>query len=95
LPIYARWPCGFDQAEAVEGDAKDGGQIGVVGLVVGIGGLTILLGGEGMNQTRVPVAVAAGTLHGPMIFASAFDSHGEVFDVVLQDDLVNAVEGSL
>jgi hypothetical protein len=31
--------------------AEDGGEIGVVGFVVGVGGLAILLGGEGMDET--------------------------------------------
>ena len=37
----------LQQAEAVDGGAVDGGEIGVVGFVAGVGRLSELLGGKG------------------------------------------------
>ena len=45
-------PYRFEQSEALSGGSEDAAQVGVVGLVVGIGGLAILFAGEGMHETR-------------------------------------------
>jgi hypothetical protein len=52
----------------------DGGQIGIVGLVVRIGRLTELFGGVGVDQARVEVGLGEGVLDGMVIAARAFDS---------------------
>ena len=51
-------PGRFEQAEAVGGGPPDGGQVGVVGLVAGVGGLAVLLGGEGMDQSGLEAGLA-------------------------------------
>ena len=43
---------GLDQTEAVGGGAVDGGEVGVVGLVAGIGGQAELLGGQRVDDPR-------------------------------------------
>src|SRR5262245_3023993 len=88
-------PRRLDEAEAVDGGAKDGGQVAVVGLVVGIGGLAVLLGGVRVDQADVPAELAAGALHGAMVLAGAFDGDDEVAEVVLGQGLAEAVESGL
>ena len=43
----------LDQPEAVGGRAMDGAEVGVVGLVAGVGRQAVLPGGQGMNDPRV------------------------------------------
>ena len=50
----------LEEAEAVDGGAMDGGEVGVVGLVAGVGGLAELLGGEGMDDADLEPGVAEG-----------------------------------
>ena len=88
-------PGRFEQAEAVGGGPPDGGQVGVVGLVAGVGGLTVLLGREGMDQARFEVGLAEGVLHRAMVFAGAFDGDDEVGQLVLAHGLADAVDGGL
>ena len=52
----------LEEAEAVDGGAMDGGEVGVVGLVAGIGGLSELLGGEGMDDPDLEPGVSEGGL---------------------------------
>ena len=40
----------FGQAEAVDRGPVDGAEVGVVGLVAGVGGEAVLLGGQGMDD---------------------------------------------
>ena len=61
----------------------DGEQIGVIGLVAGIGRLPVLLGGEWMNHTGLEARGGRGPLHRLVIAACAFDSHETVMDGVL------------
>src|SRR6266436_2281116 len=50
------------QGEAGGGGAVQGVQVGVVGLVVGIGGLAELLGGEGVDDARLDAGRSKGLL---------------------------------
>ena len=72
----------LDQAEAVDGGALDGGQVGVVGLVAGVGGEAELLGGEGMDDAGLEAGGGEGALDRPVIVAGALDGDDEVAEVV-------------
>ena len=73
---------GLRQAEAVDGGAVDGGEVGVVGLVAGVGGESILLGGEGMDDADLEARPAEAALDRPVIAAGALDDHDHVLDAV-------------
>jgi hypothetical protein len=77
------------------GSAKDGGDVGVIGFVVGVGGLAVLFGGQGMDEARLEAGLAEGVLDGSMIFAGAFDGDNEVTEVVKLASLADTVEGGL
>src|SRR5208282_6666465 len=66
-------PGRFQQGTARDGSAVDGGQVGIVGLVAGIDRLTVLLGGEGMEDARLETGRRKGALHDPVIAARAFN----------------------
>ena len=53
---------GLEQSEAVDGGAMNGDEVGVIGLVAGIGGLAELLGGEGMDDARLEAGGGEGAL---------------------------------
>ena len=73
---------GFEQGEAGDGGAVDGGQVGVVGLVAGIDGLAELLGGEGMDDAGLEAGGGEGALDDAVIAAGAFDGDEAVAEVV-------------
>src|SRR5262249_55255794 len=83
------------QAEALRGGVEDGGQVVVVGLVVGVGGLAILLGGERVDDARVEAGCAEGALDGAVVLAGAFDGDGQVAEVVPAHGLADAGDGGL
>ena len=56
---------GLQQAEAVDGGAVDGGEVGVVGLVAGIGGEPVLLGGVRMNDADLEARLTEVRCTGP------------------------------
>jgi len=88
-------PGRLQQAEAVGAGAEDGGQVGVVGLVVRVGGLAVLLGREGMHQPRLEAGLAEGALHGAVVLAGALDEDDQVAQVMLLHGLTEAVDGGL
>ena len=88
-------PGGFAQPEAVGGGPPDGGEVGVVGLVVGIGGLAILLGRERMDEAGVEAGLTKRQLDGAMIVAGAFDGDDDILEVVLAHGLTDAVDDGL
>ena len=83
----------FDESEAVSGGAEDGGEIGVVGFVAGIGGLTVLFGREGMHKSGVKARVTKSALDGAMIVAGHFDGDDAIAQLVLSAGLANAFDG--
>jgi hypothetical protein len=88
-------PGGLEQAEAVGAGTEDGGEVGVVGLVVGVGGLAVLLGGEGVDQPRLEAGGAEGTLDGAVVLAGELDEDDEVAQVVLLLGAAEAIDGGL
>src|SRR5262245_40965928 len=65
-------PVRFAQTEAVGGSAEDGRQVRVIGLVPRVGGLAVLLGGEGVHEAGVETGLAEGTLRRSVVVAGAF-----------------------
>ncbi len=85
----------FTQTKAVDRGAMNGGQIGVVGFVAGIGDLPELFGRERMHQADFEAGLAKGTLDGPMIVAGAFESDDDLAEAGLVLDGANGVDGGL
>src|SRR5262249_60463393 len=71
-------PGRLPQAEAVGGGAADGGQVGVVGLVARVGGLAVLLGGEGVGQAGRRSRLGGGGWGGGGGFPRAWWGGGQV-----------------
>jgi hypothetical protein len=74
---------------------ENGGEIGVSGFVVGVGGLAVLFGGEGIDEADVEVGGAEGALHGTVVFAGACDEHDEIAKLVLCLGLAEPVDGGM
>jgi hypothetical protein len=66
-------------ANGVRG-AMDGRQVGVVGLVAGVGGLAELLGGQGVDQAGLELRGVAGPLDGEVVSPGPLDGDDEVGD---------------
>ena len=64
-------------------------------LYPGVGGLAVLLRREGMDQAGLEVGLAEGVLHGPVVFAGAFDGDDEIGQVVLLHRLADAADARL
>jgi hypothetical protein len=71
------------QGEAIDGGTMDGGQVGVIGFGVGIGRLTKLFGGVGMNRTSIEGSGGKSILNGVMIAAGAFDRDKQIGKLIL------------
>jgi hypothetical protein len=84
---------GFDQGEAVDGGAVNGRQVGVVGLVTGVGRLAELFGGKGMDNAGLLAGGGEGLLGGSVVATRALDGDEEVTNVVLAQGLAELVEG--
>ena len=70
----------FEQAEAVDGAALHGGQIGVVGLVAGVGGLPMLLGGQRVHDANLEARLGKGMLDGAVVASRPLDDHDLIPD---------------
>ena len=70
--------CRLDQAEAIDGGAMDGVEVGVVGLVAGIGREAELLGGQRMDDAGLEAGGDDGALDRQMVVAGALDGDDEV-----------------
>ena len=73
----------LDQAEAIDGGPLDGAEVGVVGLVAGIGGEAELLGGQGMDDAGLEAGGGGGALDRPVIVAGAFDGDDEIAEIMV------------
>src|SRR5262245_43829155 len=88
-------PNRIEQAETMRGGAENAAEIGVIGLVVGIGRLTVLLRREGMHDARVEAGLPERALHRPMILAGSFDRDDDVAELVLVDGLAKPIDGCM
>ena len=79
---------GFEQTEAVDCGAVDGGEVGVIGLVAGVGGLPELLGGERVDDADLRAGPGEGALDGSVVAACAIDGNDVVLDAVPVQGLV-------
>ena len=70
----------FEQAETIDGGALHGSQIGVVGLVAGVGGLPMLLGGQRVDDPDLEARLGEGTLDGAVVASRPFDDHDLIPD---------------
>ena len=70
----------FEQAETIDGAALHGGQIGVVGLVAGVGGLPMLLGGQRVDDPDLEARLGEGTLDGAVVASRPLDNHDLIPD---------------
>ncbi len=61
----------LEQAKAVDGGAVDGGEVGIIGFVAGIGGLSILFRGEGVNDADLEARRGESALNRSVIAARA------------------------
>ena len=80
------------ESEAVDGGSVDGGEVGVVGFVAGIGGLSELLGGEGVDDPGVEAGVPEGLPDDLVVASGSFDGDNQVEDLVRVAGLSNAVD---
>ena len=67
-PLTSRAPC------------SHGGQIGVVGLVAGVGGLPMLLGGQRVDDPDLEARLGEGTLDGAVVASRPLDDHDLIPD---------------
>src|SRR5437588_192469 len=87
-------PGGLEQSEAVDGGAKNGSEVYVVGLVIRVGGPAELFGGKGMDKSGFKVGVVEGVLDRAVIGAGAFDGDDDVAEVALGHDDADLLGGS-
>jgi hypothetical protein len=73
----------LEQAEAVDGGALDGGEVGVIGLVAGVGRQAELLGGQRMDDAGLAPGGDGGALDRGVVVAGSLDGDDEVAEVVL------------
>jgi hypothetical protein len=71
------------QAEAADGGAGDGGEVGVVGLGAGVGRPADLPRGLGMDDAGLEPGRDGGAVDGGVIVAGALDGDDEVAEVVV------------
>ena len=63
----------LQKAETIDSGPVNRGEVGVVGFVAGIGGESILLGGEGMDDADLESCLAEATLDRSVVASSALD----------------------
>jgi hypothetical protein len=87
-------PSGLQQTEAVDGDPKNGRQVGVIGFVAWVSGLAILLRGVRMHQAHFGTGFPESALDGAVIFTRTLNGHDVIPQVVLCKSLADAVNRS-
>src|SRR5207244_2150459 len=86
---------GFQQGAAGDGGAVDGGEVRIVGLVAGIDRLAILLGGEGMKDTRLEAGGGEGALDEAVIASGAFDGDEAIAELVSRKGRADVSDGGV
>ena len=85
----------LEQAEAVDGGAVDGGEVGVIGLVAGVGGESKLFGGVGVDDADLEARLAEGALDRSVVASGALDDDDQVLDVVPGHGVADGRHGGL
>jgi hypothetical protein len=80
----------FGQAEAIDGSPLDGEEVGVVGLVSGVGRESELLGGQGMDDAGLEPGGGDGALDREVVVAGAFGGDDEVAEIMIGRGLADA-----
>src|SRR5262249_53825019 len=83
----------FEQGAAGDGGAMDGGEVPVIGLVAGIGGLAILLGAKGMEDACLEASGGEGALHQAVIAAGAFDGDQAITEIMSSKSATDLGDG--
>jgi hypothetical protein len=86
---------GLEQGAAGDGGAVDGGQVGVIGLVARIDGLAVLLGDEGVKDTRLEAGGGEGALHEAVVAPRAFDGGQAVPELVAREGVPDFGDGGI
>ena len=84
---------GLEQTEAVDCGAVDGGEIGVIGLVAGVGGLSELFGRERVDDADLGAGLGEGALDRSVVAAGALDGDDVVLDAVPVQGLAEEPHG--
>ena len=72
----------LQQAEPVDSGAVHGEEVGVVGFIAGIGGLTILFGGVGMKDADLDPGLGESDLNRTVVASGPLDDTDHVLDGV-------------
>jgi len=86
---------GFEEREAIDGGAMNGGEIIVVSFAVGIARLPERLGSEGMHDTRLEAGLLKSTQDKFVISTGALDSDDQITKVVLAHGVSDARDGGI
>src|SRR5262249_34676545 len=70
----------FEPAEAIDGAPLDGGHVGLIGRVTGVGELPMLLGGQGMNDSGLESRLGEGPRDGAVRASGPLDDDDRVPD---------------
>jgi hypothetical protein len=73
------------QAEAIDGRTMDSGQVGVIGLVAGVGRLAELFGGERVDDPDLEAGSGEGALGREVVAPSPLDGNDEVPELLVVD----------
>ena len=68
----------FDEAEAGDDGAVDGGEVVGVGLDAGVGDLAEVVRGERVDEADFKAGLLQSALDGPVVLAGAFDGDDEI-----------------
>jgi hypothetical protein len=83
----------LEQTEPVDGGPMDRSKIGIICFVAWVGGLSILLGGERMNDADLKSAIVEGSLNHTVVSPGAFNDDDQVLKDVASCRIANPQYG--